>query len=492
MQYEAIDKLRCQCVAKAEKGCRKLCTGQVAFSPELKLARQKITAWRLLVKRCKGGRVSSRFLRRSMDKSNITRSWLAETLEKNTEQLTQAFKAYYDIKRKCIDLRQTQLDSLAEALAVEGNSSKEKMGSTSRVSIPISPNTWRDITDKKGIEAAIMDSNRRKFSQSAHTPFYHQNMVREFGYQGWTPASQAVLHGYYVPPQDADPHVLLLLNALQKPASMKTLGNVETKIPIQEHCKFWRKAKENTSCYPDSLSFAAMKASSFNDYNCEVDCLMARVPLVSGYTPAHWKKCLDVMILKKAGVTHLDSLHTIVMFPVDCNYAFKFIDKGMMALGEQGSALAPEHYGSQKHRRAIDLAVNKSLTDDILRQLKRPGAICSNDAKSCCKLIGHTPASLAMQRCGVPKSAIKCLFTQLQTATHQVRMSYGDSSTSYGDKTWIPVLHGIGQGNGAGPAIWAVLSTPLLHISRSKGLHCQFIAPFSAKSTCFSGFALCR
>jgi len=92
-----------------------------------------------------------------------------------------------------------------------------------------------------------------------------------------------------------------------------------------------------------------MKASAFNDYNCEVDCLMLRVPLVSNYTLNCWKKCLGVMILKKAGVTHLDSLQTIVLFPVDCNYAFKFISKGMMALREQGSALALEQFGSWKH-----------------------------------------------------------------------------------------------------------------------------------------------
>jgi len=98
-------------------------------------------------------------------------------------------------------------------------------------------------------------------------------------------------------------------------------------------------------------------------------------------------------------------------------------------------------------------------------------------------------ASLGMQHCGVPKSAIKCLFTQLQTSTHQVRTSYGDSANSYGGKTWISVPHRIGQGKGAGPAIWVVFSTPLLHILCSRGLHCQFIDPFSTKSTCFSGFS---
>jgi hypothetical protein len=54
----------------------------------------------------------------------------------------------------------------------------------------------------------------------------------------------------------------------------------------------------------------------------------------------------------------------------------------------------------------IDLAVNKALTYDLLRQVKRPGTICSNDARSCYNLIGHSQASIAMQRNGVPKPVV--------------------------------------------------------------------------------------
>jgi hypothetical protein len=49
----------------------------------------------------------------------------------------------------------------------------------------------------------------------------------------------------------------------------------------------------------------------------------------------------------------------------------------------------------------------------------------------------------------------------------------------YGGSNWTTPLHGIGQGNGAGPAIWAVLSTPLLNLLRSKGCGCEFLSPIS-------------
>jgi hypothetical protein len=73
-----------------------------------------------------------------------------------------------------------------------------------------------------------------------------------------------------------------------------------------------------------------------------------------------------VMIMKKAGYTHLSGLRTIVIFPVDCNFAFKHIGRSMMQVAEQTKALAQEQYGSRKGHRAINLATNKSLTNDLL------------------------------------------------------------------------------------------------------------------------------
>jgi hypothetical protein len=117
-----------------------------------------------------------------------------------------------------------------------------------------------------------------------------------------------------------------------------------------------------------------------------------------------------------------------------------------------------------KKDRAIILAVNKTLNFNILRQLKQNGEICSNVAKSCYDLIDHTQAANCMQIAGVPKEAINCLFSMLQNATHQVCTGYGDSTSLYGGPYWLIPMHGIGQGNGAGSAIWAVVSSPILNL----------------------------
>jgi hypothetical protein len=55
----------------------------------------------------------------------------------------------------------------------------------------------------------------------------------------------------------------------------------------------------------------------------------------------------------------------------------------------------------------------------------------------------------------------------LQQMQHYVKTAYGTSSTSYGC-IQIP-LQGVLQGNGAGPAIWMLMSIPLIQMLRTQG-----------------------
>jgi hypothetical protein len=492
--------------------------GQVSYSPEIQQARLSIDAWSLLRKKAIGLKISSRLLSRTLRKANIHFSLKKAGEQMIVDHLLAAFKHYYSIKGSHKELRHTAIEKRAEAIAAEGNLEKGKVlkeirqrerqrdtakkirflrgkvstGSTTLVTVQDANGISVDLTNKEDIERAIISNNEDKCKQSFHTPFLQPPLVSEFGFKGLTPASNLVLAGCYVPKEPIDPYAQDLITELKMPQPIKDIGRQSMELSVTNYKKFWNKAKENTSCYPDALSFSTMKAGSRSDMIAELECTLINIPLTSGYSPSCWKHLLDVMIMKKLGNTLLNALRTIVLFPVDCNYAFKHIGREMMKLGEKTYSIAPKQYGScNNHRAIIDLAVNKSLTNDILHQLKRPGAICCNDAKSCYDLIGHTQASLSMQRLGVPTHAVDCLFSTLQNATHQVRTAYGDSDYTYGGSDWDIPMHGIGQGNGAGPAIWAAVSTPILNMLRSQGLGCQFISPFSNQITQFVWLLFC-
>jgi hypothetical protein len=515
--YEVLDTIRVAGVKEAEQHCRKLKMGQVAFSPKLQEASVSIYAWTLLMNKAIGGKVSSRLISRTLRKANLAPSARGLDLATCHANLHSARKDYYSIRASAPELRVKHLDALAEALAKEGNVTKEKIlrqlkqreqlrsshqkikyirgklqrNTTTTVTIMGEGGRPVELTKKLDIEQAILKENQEKFQQSFHSPFYQPPINCDFGYKALTPLASQVLSGSYIPPASCPESLLTYLSALRTPPGVK--GSVKERefiITLDEHITFWRHAKEFTSCYPAEMSFATMRAGAHDSNIAALDCMVANIPLLGGFTPLRWRKCLDVMIPKKAGVTLLSGLQTIVLFPVDTNYVFKFIGRKMMRGAEASKSLAPEQYSSRKGYRAIDLATCKTLTYDLLRQLKRPGAICSNDAKSCYDLIGHPQASLSMQRVGVPRFAVDCMFSTLQLARHQVRTGFGDSTGTFGGPPFSKPIHGIGQGNGAGPAIWAVVSSPLLDRLRASGLVPNLSAPSLSLLRLSSGMLL--
>jgi hypothetical protein len=60
------------------------------------------------------------------------------------------------------------------------------------------------------------------------------------------------------------------------------------------------------------------------------------------------------------------------------------------------------------------------------------------------------------------------MFKTLQKAEHRITTAYGISAKTYGKNLAIP-YQGVGQGNGAGPAIWAVVSTVIINMMTTAG-----------------------
>jgi hypothetical protein len=114
--------------------------------------------------------------------------------------------------------------------------------------------------------------------------------------------------------------------------------------------------------------------------------------------------------------------------------------------------------------------------------------MCSNDAKSCYGRIVHSIASILMQNQNVPSSACICVFTTLQNLHHIVRTIYGDSKSGYGGTLCALPYSGVGQGNGAGPAMWAVVSTPVLKMMKDEGFGFIYKTRIEGKQLHFVGY----
>ena len=87
------------------------------------------------------------------------------------------------------------------------------------------------------------------------------------------------------------------------------------------------------------------------------------------------------------------------------------------------------------------------------------------------------------------QAPIVCMFTTIQNLDHYIRTVYGDSTLSFSGKLWTVPIQGVGQGNGAGPQIWAVVSTPVLNMLRAEGYGAFFEASISKERMSFVGYA---
>ena len=126
---------------------------------------------------------------------------------------------------------------------------------------------------------------------------------------------------------------------------------------------------------------------------------------------------------------------------------------------------------------------------DYSRLLRLPIALSSIDAMSCYDRIEHAPASLAMQRQGAPPKAVHSMLKTLQEeATHKIRTAFGVSKKGFGPVR--PPLGGIGQGNGAGPTIWACISDALIAMLKTAGFGFAMLTAIMAMTVKFVCYTL--
>lgn len=239
------------------------------------------------------------------------------------EEFKVDFQEYYHIKGPDKELRDLALEQLAKALAEAGNTTKKIMlkviglreeqrkttrktrflrgkinnGSTTMVTI-MEGDIQKDLTGKKEIEEALSSNNMGKYQQSFHTPFMTSPLKEEFGFKGLTTASQAVLVGIYEPGNQVDHITREFMAELEMPQAVRNLGPQMMEIAIESFRAFWQKATEKTSCYPDDLSFATMKAGVMYERISKLECELINVALKSGYSLERWRHLLEVMIVK--------------------------------------------------------------------------------------------------------------------------------------------------------------------------------------------------
>jgi hypothetical protein len=186
-------------------------------------------------------------------------------------------------------------------------------GGVSRVTYLDENGVVHESTGREHIEELCNKANEETLQQTEDTTFMTGALQEDVGWLGIGPSVCMMLDGTYEPPEEVDEYTKKLIKQFWQ--NRKATEHDPLYKITPEEWKFLRKgATEQTSCGCDILHFGTWKTGSFSETITELDALLTDIPLQTGYSPLRWRVAINALLLKKAGLTLVDKLRTIVLF----------------------------------------------------------------------------------------------------------------------------------------------------------------------------------
>lgn len=511
IQYNNILCIQNDIRRRARKRCRRFYTSQIMYTEELGSLYRRRKLWKLIKLKRSNVRVDLRTIRRLMQQVNEPMALQAslEDAEKHLCRTIKEWKKYKAMQSEKREQFEIQIDKRrAQKLhtSTETQTKQRKNTGATRsifrrirqVMKPresLSINTVEYTTEagniieclsRENIEQACIKEGQRRFSQTQRTPFLRGSLLQQLGFNADRETTSRILNGDYIPNEDVAKYTHQFIQELAMPECIRNLPKIHGAVTTEDHCKSWKKMRLQTGSSPYGPLFCDYIAATHDPEVSEVDASLSSIPFMAGFSPSQWQEATDVMIPKKKSSRHVQKLRIIVLFDAMFNMVNKRIARQMIQRAQDYKLLPNEAYGGVPRRCATTCSLNKVLAMDLIRIEKRTATVCSNDAKSCYDRIVHTVASICMQRLGVAAETCFTMFNTLQELNHHVRTAYGERASGYG-AVQIP-LQGVGQGNGAGPAIWLAITIPLINMLRKAGFGLKISTPMSKEEstlTCF-------
>ena len=458
-----IDRLRTQCMLRAEKKCRKLNMGNVAFSAATDGPGKRILWWQLALKRRRGGQVSTTLWKRRKLKARIRYPIAGMSEIEMNAKLTEAYREYRTAKkdarihrdemynkaptthRKRILVREEQRRQGMISKLVNG-----KLGNTGVTKVEIVDADGEHILDENGApqvcrtQREILDLlspiNESKGRASEHTPFMQEPLLSAFGYHGKREAIEQVLNGTFQPPPGTDPYAAEFLQFAKRDDAIATRGDSPSYISAADHSKGWATARERTSAGPSNLNFGMFKANALDPLLCQLDASMRTIAYSTGFSYLRGRFGIDVQLLKKSLDCRAHKQRTILLIEGDTNMDFKKLGRETMWTAEATKSLARDNYGGRRGHRAVEVSMNTVLTYNSIFAKRLKAIVMSNDAKGCFDRIAHIAIILCLRRLGASRTGVDSMIQTIQHLKHYIRTAFGDSTDTYGDDPTQPPL----------------------------------------------------
>ena len=499
-----LDKERAAYMLYGEKHCRPIYRGKVPRSRMLSKKAVGVIFLKLALKslRSRNGKKWRKCSRRKISRLQkeaglLHFKWNVLSIEEVEQRLDRARREYLDVKEHGKEhyksFVRNQAEQLAAVKGVDPDSVEKQLldrdrskaewalikmhmkgrvrGGLNKLYIP-DPSSLtgrRECYDQRSIEEALLSFNKNEYLQSYQTPPLSSQLKIDLGLKGDGPEIDNILNGNFHPSYPLDEHTLAYFRALESPIKERLADIPLPCITEKDNIDDLLKTPEKTSSSPSGLHYGLWKANSKDPMLNAVDTYFRNAAFRHGKIFSRWKKAIDVEILKEQGNYNIERQRIIVLIEGDHQLNGKRLGKLVMKMADsENSLIAEEQYGSRKYHRATEVLLNSKLVDDSLRIKRKPGIVCSNDAKSCYNRIVHSIFAICLRRLGCHPNPIKSSIETLQSLEHHIRTGFGDSKKFYTGSVSTP-LQGLVQGYGPAPVGWVAISSPLIDMMRKAG-----------------------
>ena len=182
------------------------------------------------------------------------------------------------------------------------------------------------VKDKIEMERMIMQANAAKLEAANESPIRQgelQHKITDHEYETWEELIKGDLDTRGIE-QDIGTRKWLQYFA--------NTQITEATIPFStdDYIASWKPIKEHTSCAPGALHYGVFKIMHLCRPFAELQTILARIPMQTGYTPKRWTTSVDSMLPKKEGEWRPHKLRLTSLLMPDFNHNNKILGRAAM------------------------------------------------------------------------------------------------------------------------------------------------------------------
>jgi hypothetical protein len=334
--------------------------------------------------------------------------------------------------------------------------------------------SWRTVDDPAEMQEWLRRRNKRHLNQMhvEQRPPTRAEFQTVLAEHGTSDVARAILDGTFDPTTlDMDEGIVTFLRGLQQREKEKSLTMPQqmTTEEFQESMKF---THEDTSSSASGLHYTLWKTIAEDKESSATHAIMISLPFMYGFVCNRWKKIIDCMLEKKAGVRKIHIMRIICLFEADFNTLLKFYFVKHVMPNAEKSGLSPDQWGGRNNRSAPACALRKLLAWEYARFTKTVLTSFLADLQSNFDCIMPDMSSIFLMKKGMPPEAAYSRAATMATLERSVRTATGTSTETYQHDPDHPSLPGEGQGKADSMAIWTLISSEILlmHGNMCQGL----------------------